>query len=117
MKRISYNQDHKKVLDGILTKIPGVEPGKMFGFPAYYVGGKLFACVYGDGVGVKVPESLAEALLRDEHVSPFQPMGRGKMKQWVQLNRSISADYEKDADIFTASVEFVSSLAKKRDKT
>jgi len=113
MNKTSYNKNHKQVLDTILGRIKGVEPGKMFGFPAYYIEGRLFACVYGDGVGVKVPESLARKLLEKEHVVPFQPMGKPRMREWVQLNRSRSSDYERDEDVFAASVKHVSSLNKK----
>jgi TfoX/Sxy family transcriptional regulator of competence genes len=35
----------------------------MFGYPSYYVGGKLFACIYENGLGLKVPESMAEELV------------------------------------------------------
>jgi hypothetical protein len=116
VKETEYNKGHKEALDRILGEIAGVKPGKMFGFPAYYVGGKLFACVYGDGVGVKVPESVAKQLLQEGRAVPFQPMGRPKMKEWVQLNRSGSKDYTKDADVFAASVEYVSSLSKQHDR-
>ncbi len=116
MKKTSYSRKHKEALDAILGEISGVKSGMMFGLPAYYVDGKLFACVYGDGVGVKLPESLAEQLLKEDNVVPFQPMGRPRMKEWIQLNRAISSDYEKDRETFVASVSYVSSLGKKRRK-
>jgi hypothetical protein len=49
----SYIPEHKAVLDDFLLTLPGVHAGKMFGYPAYYVNKKLFACVYGEGVGVR----------------------------------------------------------------
>ncbi len=85
----------------------------MFGHPAYYVGGKLFASVYGDVAAVKVPEDLANELLQKKHITSFQPMGRPKMREWIQLNRKRSSDYVKDKDIFLASAKFVSTLSKK----
>ncbi len=106
-----YNEKHKQVLDSILLTIPAVKPGKMFGYPAYYVGGKLFACVFEDAVGVKVPERLAQELLKREEIGHFQPLGRRKMREWIQINRNNSDEYAKDQEIFDASVEFVSSLA------
>jgi hypothetical protein len=35
--------------------MPGVVVGTMFGYPAYYVNKKLFACLYEEGIGIKVP--------------------------------------------------------------
>jgi predicted DNA-binding protein (MmcQ/YjbR family) len=106
-----YNQRHKDVLDALLLDIPFVRAGKMFGYPAYYVGGKLFACVYGDAVGVKVSETLAKELLEREEIDRFQPMGKRKMREWIQIYRETSEDYKKDKDIFLMSVEFVAALA------
>ena len=111
MGKVLYNAKHKEVLDSFLLKIPFVKPGKMFGYPAYYVGGKLFACVYGDIVGLKVPESLANTLLQRTEITHFQPMGRRKMREWIQINWDTSDDYMKDQDIFDASIKYVASLS------
>lgn len=107
MTKVAFNPEHKAVLDTLLLHLPGVAAGKMFGYPAYYVHGKLFACVYGDGVGLKVPEETARTLLELAHVAPFQPMGKPKMREWVQINRAWSEDYRLDKDIFCSSVRFV----------
>ena len=101
---------HKVILDSLLLNMPGVEEGKMFGYAAYYVNGKLFACIYGEGVGVKVPEAVASKLLLKKHIVPFQPLGKPKMPEWIQINRAKSADYRKDINIFRSSVEFVSQI-------
>jgi TfoX/Sxy family transcriptional regulator of competence genes len=95
-----------------------VAEGKMFGYAAYYVNGKLFACIYGDGIGVKVPEEIANKLLSEKRAVAFQPVGKPKMREWVQINRARSADYRRDIDILRASVAFVSQIrATKMKKT
>lgn len=101
---------HKAVLDSLLLNMPDVVEGKMFGYPAYYVNGKLFACIYGEGVGVKVPDEVANKFLSEKHVVPFQPLGKPIMREWIQINRARPADYRKDMAIFRASAEFVSQL-------
>jgi hypothetical protein len=112
---VNFNQEHKKVLDSILLKLPGVVSGKMFGFPAYYVRKKLFVCVYENGVAVKIPELKAKELIGKEGITPFQPMGRAKMKEWIQINRETSQDYNEFQDLFNISIKFVSSLADKKN--
>lgn len=114
MATVIFNPRHKAVLDALLQQLPGVTIGKMFGYPAFYVHGKLFACVYGDGVGVKVPEGVARSLLANAHVVPFQPMGKPKMREWVQINRAASTDYTLDEEVFLCAVRFVDSLNKKK---
>ncbi len=110
MSKAQFNIKHKEVLDTFLLNIPFVKEGKMYGHPAYYVGGKLFASLYMEGVCVKIPESLVAELLKREEIVHFQPMDR-KMREWVQINRDKSEGYLKDRDIFEASIEFVASLA------
>jgi hypothetical protein len=105
---------HKAVLDSLLLDMPGVVEGKMFGYPAYYVNGKLFACIHGEGVGLKVPEEVANKLIFEEHIVPFQPLGKPKMNEWIQINHARSADYRKDIEIFCTSAEFVSQQTTKR---
>lgn len=113
MAKMDFNVEHKKVLDALLLHLPDVTAGKMFGYPAYYAHRKLFACVYGDGVGIKVPEDVANHLLSKENVVPFQPMGKSKMREWIQINRSLSEDYKLDQEIFQCAVQFVGTLKNK----
>lgn len=103
--------ERKAILDALLLNWPGVVAGKMFGYPAYSVNGKLFACLYGEGLGVKVPKAIADALLSERHVVPFQPLGRPKMKEWIQLNRANPEDYRMDESTLRISTDFVSQLA------
>lgn len=42
----------------LVAHLPDVREGKMYGVPAFFVGSKLFACLYGDVVGLKVPEDV-----------------------------------------------------------
>lgn len=114
MSKIKYNPQHKGILDSFLLAAPGVSPGKMFGYPAYYLNRRLFACLYEDGVGVKVPAKLASDLIGQEGIIPFQPMGKAKMKEWIQINREDSADYLNDQGIFEESIRFISSLEDKK---
>jgi len=111
MTPATYNQNHKDVLDSMLLHISVVHPGKMFGYPAYYVGGKLFACVFQDAVGIKVPEAMANELLNRADIVHFQPLGRKKMREWIQINHEHSEEYRQEQNIFDASIEFVSALA------
>jgi len=110
LSKVEYNEKHKEILDSFLLDIPIVNPGKMYGHPAYYVGGKLFASLYMDGVCIKIPESLVKEFLKKDGIVPFEPMGR-KMREWVLIIREKSEDYLNDKSIFEASIEFVASLA------
>jgi len=111
----NFNVEYKKILDSFLLKTPGVVSGKMFGYPAYYINNKLFACLYENGVGIKIPEDKANELIGKKGIVHFQPLGRAKMREWIQINRERSEDYLKDQEIFDFSIKFVSSLASKKN--
>jgi hypothetical protein len=105
---MAYNSNHKIVLDDLLLGHPFVRAGKMFGFPAYFAGKKLCICLYEQGVGIKLPEQTATTLLaQDPNVIPFQPMGKPKMREWVQINLSISEDYRLYLPLFEESIRYV----------
>jgi hypothetical protein len=98
----------KAQIDAVLLKLPGVSSTKINGLDAYFVSDRMFACISGRGVGLRLPASTATELQfsRDD-VVPFQPRGIGSTREWIQIDRSEAADYEKDLELFRASLEFV----------
>jgi hypothetical protein len=107
----NFRADLKTVLDKLLLPNPLIRPGKMFGYPAYYVGKKLCICLYEQGVGIKIPQKLAESFLeKDGNISPFQPMGKSKMREWVQINVNNSMELLEYQSLFEESIQYVISL-------
>ena len=98
----------KAQIDAVLLKLPGVSTRKINGLDAYFVSDRMFACISGSGVGLRLPAAAARELQfsRDD-VVPFQPRGLGSSREWIQIDRAEAADYEKDLELFRASVEFV----------
>jgi len=112
----NFNPEYKAVLDDLLLGKPNVRPGKMFGFPAYYAAKKLCICLYEQGVGVKLPEQSAARLLADDqNVVSFQPLGRPKMREWVQINLSRSEDYRQYESVFDESIRHVLGQQRKEE--
>ena len=109
--RSRYRSDVVAVLRDLLADQPGIVEGPMFGLPAFFVAGKLFACAYGDGVGVKLPPERVAALLERPEVTPFRPYGKPAMRAWVQLSRASADDYAGDLDLLLESARFVAERA------
>ena len=104
----SVDLAHKQVLDSMLLKLSGVEAAEMTGLLAYFVGKKMFACIANGGVGVRLAAAHAANLqFSMGSVVPFTPKGRPSNREWIQINHENSADYEKDLEIFQASIAFV----------
>ena len=88
---------HRAVLDAMLLKIPGVEGTDLSGLRAYFIKQKMFACISGEGVGIRLPVATAtEMTFSRQDVAAFQPKGVPATREWIQINHDDSADYEKD---------------------
>jgi hypothetical protein len=104
------NSTRKSQIDALLLKLPGVTTKKINKLDAYFVSDRMFACISGDGIGLRLPAATATELqFSRDNVVPFAPGGTASTREWVQINRADAADYEKDLELFQASIEFVKS--------
>ena len=100
--------DRKAQIDTLLLKLPGVSARKINGLDAYFVADKMFACISGDGVGLRLSVAAATELqFSRDNIVPFQPGGMASSREWIQINRADGAEYEKDLELFQASLDFV----------
>jgi hypothetical protein len=98
----------KAQIDALLLALPGVSARKINNLDAYFVSDKMFACISGDGVGLRLPAATATELqFSRDNVVPFQPGGMASTREWIQINRADAAEYEKDLTLFQASLDFV----------
>ena len=98
----------KEQIDVLLLALPGVSARKINNLDAYFVSDKMFACISGDGIGLRLPAATATELqFSRDNVVPFQPGGVSSTREWIQINRADAAEYAKDIDLFKASLEFV----------
>ena len=100
----------KAQIDAVLLKLPGASCRKINGLDAYFVSDKMFACISGEGVGVRLPVATATELqFSRSDVGPFQPGGVASTREWIQINCADAADYEKHLALFQTSIDFVKS--------
>ena len=110
MSADSPASDRKAQIDALLLKLPGVSARKINGLDAYFVSDRMFACISGNGIGLRLPVATATELqFSRDNVVLFQPGGLASTREWIQIDRADAADYEKDLPLFQASLEFVKS--------
>ena len=98
----------KSQIDALLLKLPSVTTKKINGLDAYIVSDKMFACISGEGIGLRLPSKTADELqFSRANVSHFNPGGVASTREWIQINRADAADYGEDLDLFKASIAFV----------
>jgi len=108
MKTDSPEATRKAQIDAPLLKLPGVVGKKINGLDAYFVNDRMFACISGPGIGLRLPAASARELQFSRNdVVPFQPRGLPSTKEWIQIERPDAAEHEKDLALFEASIEFV----------
>lgn len=98
----------KAQIDALLLQLPGSSTRKINGLDAYFVSDRMFACISGDGIGLRLPVAVATELQFSRNdVVPFQPGGKSSTREWIQINCADAADYEKHLPLFRQSFEFV----------
>ena len=98
----------KAQIDAVLLKLPGVVAKKINSLDAYFVNDRMFACISGKGIGLRLPAATATELqFSRDNVVPFQPSGMASSREWIQIDRVDALEYEKDLPLFQASLDFV----------
>ena len=82
---LSHSSALREVVWLLLSVHADIRAGQMFGCPAFFLGRRMVACVYGDEVGIKLPSARVEELLVQPDIEPFRPYGKDKMREWVAL--------------------------------
>ncbi|MGH7292160.1 MAG: hypothetical protein ACREJT_13165 [Myxococcota bacterium] len=104
----------KTVLDALLLKLPGVSTKKINNLDAYFIRDRMFACITGKGVGLRLSVAMATELqFSRADVVPFQPAGTPVSREWVQIECDELAGYEKDLALFQAALEFVKAAPRR----
>ena len=110
MKAEPPKPDRKAQIDAVLLKLPGVVAKKIGGLDGYFASDRMFACISGNGVGLRLPVAVATELqFSRANVVPFQPGGMASTREWIQIDRADAADYEEDIALFQSSIDFVKS--------
>ncbi len=108
MKTPKPDTGRKGQIDALLLKLPGVVTKKINGLDAYFVSDRMFACISGNGIGLRLPVATATELqFARENVVPFQPGGMASTREWIQIDRADAAEYAKDLELFQASIDYV----------
>lgn len=108
------NEPQKNILDSFFSENKDVRQGQMFGYPAYYVGRSMFACLYEGNVGIKVPEEAANQAREIEGISDFRPYGKPKMREWVQFDIDSEKELYRHKDFIDAAIQYAKTKKRKK---
>ena len=101
MKPDSPAATRKAQIDALLLALPGVSARKINSLDAYFVSDKMFACISGKGIGLRLPSTVATELqFSRDNVVPFAPDGTASTREWIQIDRDDATEYKKDLQLF-----------------
>lgn len=93
---------------------PRVERRTMFGYPALFVRGNMFAGTYGEDVVVRLPEAERTALVKRKAARPFEPMPGRPMKEYVVLPATVARRRAALASFLARGFAYAATLPPKK---
>ena len=88
---------------------------KMFGYPAYFVNGNLFAGVYRDKLFLRLSDTdFAAFKERFKGAENFEPMPGRPMKHYIVLPKTVYLEDKLFQDLLAKSINYASSLPEKK---
>lgn len=109
---MGFNWDEKVAEDLLAAgEEMGARSGKMFGLPAVFLGHRLAACAYDDGVGIKLPEARVNELITQGRATHFQPNGKSPMREWAHISVHNTDDVVRLRDLLDESAAHLSGPA------
>ncbi len=73
------------VFDQLMESVPDAEQRKMFGYPAAFVNGNMFAGLHQENMVLRLKEADRDALLAVKGAAPFEPMPGRAMKEYIAV--------------------------------
>ncbi|SRR5581483_4624290 len=95
---------------------PGVERRKMFGYPAGFVNGNMFAGLFQDSLMLRLPEADLAEFLRLDGARPFEPMPGRPMRGYAIAPATLLQDKPSLARWLDRAVEAAAKLPAKTKK-
>jgi TfoX/Sxy family transcriptional regulator of competence genes len=116
---MEWKKASTELVDFIADKMKNVncDYKKMFGYPAYFIQGNMFAGVHGDKLFLRLSDAdMADIMKNCNEVTSFEPMPGHAMNGYVVLPKTIYSDNKLFTEWFDKSITYVSTLPGKRKK-
>lgn len=103
------------LFDEVCPAAPGVERRKMFGYPAAFANGNMFAGLHGNNLVVRLPEEPLREFMAAGG-APFEPMPGRPMKGYAVAPESLLRDKRALASWLERCFEETAKLPPKQTK-
>ena len=91
------------------------EYSKMFGYPAYFINGNMFAGIHGETLFLRLSDADVKKIIETHKgVALFEPMPGRPMRGYVAVSKPFYSDGSLFEEWLEKSVRYVSSLPPKK---
>lgn len=104
------------LLEELVPDEPAVQLRPMFGTPAYFAGGNMFAGVHQESMIVRLDDDARRELLQVPGAHVFEPMEGRPMREYVVLPDVVLADHRLARAWIHRGFEYAASLPPKEKK-
>ena len=105
-----------KIFEASVRFIPGITQRKMFGYPAAYVNGYLFAGLFENSLVLKLPAESRSELLKLPGAARFEPIPGRTMGEFVVVPQSVVKNHAQLKPWLELAYEYVKSFPPKAKK-
>ena len=105
-----------ELFDAALPEDPRVERRQMFGYPAAFAGGNMFAGLFEDKCVLRLAEAEREALRSKHGAVGFEPMPGRPMREYSVLPEKLLADRKAFRSWLERGLAYAASLPPKSKK-
>lgn len=105
-----------QLFDQVLPADARVQRRKMFGYPAAFANGQMFAGLFQDDFIIRLPQQDREALQHAHGARPFEPMLGRAMKEYVAVPAALLSDRAALDDLLARALGFVTHMPPKIKK-
>jgi TfoX/Sxy family transcriptional regulator of competence genes len=100
----------------IMAALPMAETRKMFGYPAGFANGQMFASLFGDNFILRLPEPERELFIKRHSSRLFEPMPGRPMKEYVVVPPALLKPSQQLDDWLAKALAYAQSLPPKTAK-
>jgi TfoX/Sxy family transcriptional regulator of competence genes len=100
----------------VIQSVPGAQVKKMFGYPAAFLNGNMFAGLYDDYMIVKLAPDDLKAFLQAHNTHLFEPMPGRPMREYAVIPATVLNAEPELAELLGKSFDYVNSMPAKQPK-
>ena len=106
-----------RLFENALEDFPVVETRKMFGYPAAFVNGNMFAGLFQDEMFLRLSDEDRAAIRSEYGTKLFEPMPGRPMRGYVLVPRSVLKSPRLLRTWLTKEMEYAKTLPPKKQRT